>query len=405
MQERLIIRLPATHNTGPLPWFIQAADSPAVIASGELAEVSELKQLAQPAQRCQVTVAVPGQDAIIEQVTLPGGARRHLNKVVPFALEEEVANDIETLHFAWPPANRSLTPLPVVVCAKSCMQQWQQWLSEAGIDADQWVVDYLLLPYAENEWHCLQLGDEVLVRTGRWQGFTLEQGLLAQLPALLQNLGQSEDSLVRIVHYGPLSWPQAPAPLHSADIEMPITALGLGEDGFDLRQQQFKPKRKRQTQSLNWRPLAMAAAACFALAVVYNLTRVVSLNQQADALEQQALALYQQQFPEQQRIVNLRVQLQRKLDTLGVTGNQQQSVLGLLDQLLVAFNKAPGMSLELLKYQRGELRLQALAGSFAEFERFQQQAEALGLQVQQGTLSNRGQQVAGTLTIASGGQS
>ena len=406
MQERLFIRLPATSATGPVPWFTLAAETQEVLASGQLNDLSELSQLVQPAQRSRVTIAVAGQDAVIEQVTLPAGARRHLNKVVPFALEEEVATDIDKLHFSWPVANRSLMPLPVVVCSKSCMQQWQAVIQQAGIEADEWIPDYLLLPYADNEWHCLQIGDQVIVRTGRWHGFTLEKSLLGQLPSLLAATTNNEDtSLARIVHYGELQWPQAPAPLSNADIEVPLTALALGEGGFDIRQQQFKPKRKRQAQSVNWRPLVIAAAACFAIAIVYNLLRVVSLNNQATALEQQTLALYQQQFPDERRVVNLRVQLQRKLDALGIGDAQRESVLALLEQLLGAFEKAPGMTLELLKYQQGELRLQALAGSFAEFERFQQQAEALGLSVQQGTLSNRGQQVAGTLTIASGEQS
>ena len=71
----------------------------------------------------------------------------------------------------------------------------------------------------------------------------------------------------------------------------------------------------------------------------------------------------------------------------------------------MAFEAAPGMTLELLRYQDGELRLQALANSFGEFELFQQKARDIGLQVTQGTLSNRGQQVAGTITIAAEGSS
>ena len=314
MQERLIIRLPASTRTGPVPWFILAPDTEELIASGQLEQVADLAQLSQQAQRCVVTVAVPGQDAIIEQVTLPGGARRHLNKVVPFALEEDVAVDIEQLHFAWPPAHRSLTPLPVVVVAKKQMQAWQLLLEQAQISADEWVPDYLLLPFAENEWHCLQLGTDIIVRSDRWSGFTLEQRLLEQVPQLLP----ANESLTRIVHYGELNWAQPPAPLHSADIEVPLTALALGKDGFDLRQQAFKPKRKRNRQRIAWQPLATAAGCFFIMLLALNLTQAFSLNQQAQAMQAQALSLYQQQFPDERRVVNLRVQLQRKLDALGL---------------------------------------------------------------------------------------
>ena len=405
MQEWLIIRLPASHKTGPVVWVMLVESTHEVIASGEIEQLSELSQLSQRAQRCRVTIALPGQDVTIEQVTLPGGARRHLNKVVPFALEEDVADDIDSLHFSWPAANRGLTPLPVVIASKQQMHEWQLQLQQAMIEADEWLPDYLLLPYAENEWHCLQLGDDIIVRSAQWEGFALEAELLNQVLQL-----KSEDqSLARIVHYGDIALSQPPAPLHPADIEVPITALAEGEGGFDIRQHQFKPTRKQETATFNWRPIAVAAACCFIIAVTYNITRAVSLNQQVEALAQQSVTLYQQQFPDERRLVNLRVQLQRKLDALGVQGSERTSLLGLLDRMTAAFAAAPSMTVELLKYQRGELRLQALAGSFGEFETFQQNVERTGLRVEQGTLNSRGQQVAGTLTIAvaaaSGGES
>ncbi|MGM0525188.1 MAG: type II secretion system protein GspL [Pseudomonadota bacterium] len=397
MQERLILRLPASMQEPKIHWFIVNTEVNETIASGELESLDDLNQLAAQAERCFVTVAIPGQDAVLQHVTLPSGARRHLDKVIPFALEEELASDIEKLHFAWSKPGKSSQPLPVVVTERRHMQQWQAVLNKAQIRADEWIPDYLLLPYAEGEWHCLTLGNDTIVRVGHWQGFTLENDLFGEV---LSASAVERETPKKLVHYGELGWLEPTVTTEAADIELPVTALALGTDGFDIRQREFRPATRRKTLNLNWRPLAVAAACCFVVAVSYNWVRAVSLNNQADAMQQQALALYKQQFPEQQRVVNLRVQLQRQIDQLGLNQGQQASMLRTLDQLGAAFSSAPSLTLELLKFQRGELRLHAIAQSFGELEKFQQSAKDSGLVVEQGTLSNRGSQVAGTITVS-----
>ena len=130
------------------------------------------------------------------------------------------------------------------------------------------------------------------------------------------------------------------------------------------------------------------------------------LNHQAEQLQQQAETLYKKTFPNQTRIVNLRAQMRQQLQSLGIDDQAMPSALAMLDQLAPAFLQQPQLSLELLRYQDGALRMQAVAQNFSQFEAFQSQAQQLGFEVQQGALNNRGDGVAGTLTIAyQGGRS
>ena len=65
-----------------------------MIASGELNDPAELTQLTEQAKRCQVTLLCPGQAISMRKVTIPNSGKRHLDKLIPYALEDELADDI-----------------------------------------------------------------------------------------------------------------------------------------------------------------------------------------------------------------------------------------------------------------------------------------------------------------------
>lgn len=397
MHETLILRLPAQGTDEPIPWLVWHNGQQELIASGELDSVADLRQLKEKANRCEVIVAVPGQDVLLTRVTLPAGTKRHLQRIIPYALEEELASDIEQLHFAWPEVKGA--ELPVAVVSKERMDWWLKVLSDAGIESAYWVPDCFLLPYQEGVWQAIELADSVVVRTGTWQGFTIEKQQFAELaPALCAE----QDNPTEIVHYGPLNWPQSPAPLTAADIEVPFTIAVQSVSstaGLNLRQGAYRSQRAKRSVDLPWRALATAASVLFILAVLLNGVRYWQLDSQSQMLKAQAEQLYRDTFPGQTRIVNLKVQLQRQLEQLGLGSADEASVLSVLQQLAPAFKSQPELQLELLRFQDNELRLQATGNSFSQFEAFQQAIRAEGLVVEAGPMNNRGERVSGSLTV------
>ncbi|RUO64902.1 type II secretion system protein GspL [Idiomarina ramblicola] len=402
MHETLILRLPAFGSDEPIPWLVWHKSQQELIASGELSSVAELSQLKDKAARCEVIVALPGQDVFMTKVTLPAGAKRHLQRIIPYALEEELASDIDELHFAWPDAKG--TELPVAVVAKERMNDWLNVLTNAGIDSAYWVPDCFLLPHQQDNWQAMTLANSVIVRTGEWQGFTIEKDQFAQLAP---SFAAEQENPTEIIHYGSLNWPQAPAPLSAADIEVPFTiavqSIATGK-GINLRQGAYRSQRAKRSVDLPWRALATAASVLFVLAVLLNGVRYWQLDSQREVLKTQAEQLYRDAFPGQTRIVNLKVQLQRQLESLGLGSGDEASVLAVLQQLVPAFKSQPDLQLELLRFQNNELRLQATAKSFSQFEAFQQAAKAEGLSIETGSMSNRGDQVSGSLTVDLAGQ-
>ena len=51
-----------------------------------------------PGQR--IVVLVSGADCLLTRVSIPGGSRQKLLRAVPYALEEQLSEEVENLHFA-----------------------------------------------------------------------------------------------------------------------------------------------------------------------------------------------------------------------------------------------------------------------------------------------------------------
>src|SRR5690554_1529340 len=96
--EQLFIRLGAQQ----IDWLVWQPQQREVIASGVLRGPEELQQLQEQSRSRETLLLVPGHDVLMTEVALPAGSQRLLPALVPNSLEDELASDIDDLHFAWP---------------------------------------------------------------------------------------------------------------------------------------------------------------------------------------------------------------------------------------------------------------------------------------------------------------
>ena len=133
--------------------------------------------------RLVVCFAVPGADARLLTLPVTAAEKKHISKSLPFTLEEQVAADIDDLHFASCSLDKDTLAVAIVLAQK--MQQWQGLLADfPGIS--QWLPEPLLLPWQQGEWCLVVEADTVIVRLGQCEGFTVESDMLS---TLLQGAG------------------------------------------------------------------------------------------------------------------------------------------------------------------------------------------------------------------------
>ena len=437
MTKQLILRLSGQASDN-IPWVLwqenadvagpnpASGDAAGVLEQGVLDHAGQLGELAAYSREAKVTVLVSSTEVGFHVLDLPSSSKRHLAQVVPYALEESLAQDIDELHFAWnlgawsaAARQRSRhtaettadngpeteTGLPVAVVAKQQIQTWLDWLTKADIGFQALVPDMFMLPVGQDEWSAMSLDDEIIVRHGVWRGFAIEQTLFAELAGLFSDAMMPPS---RIRCWGPLTWPQAPAPLIEAEgYPSANSALLLArhiatQPSINLLQGDFAPQRERRTQIGVWRWPAIAAAVLVALLFVDKGLHIWQMHRQVTQLNREIEQRYRETFPAETRVVNVRAQLNQHLTRLQ-GGGQQGQLLALLSQLSHAFAGAP-LQVTLLSFDAGrnELRIHASGADFATFERFQQLVKEQNLAVEPGQLNARQGRIAGTMTVRGG---
>jgi type II secretion system protein L len=81
----------------------------------------------------RVTVLVPGLEVILTQAELPAASQARLRQIVPFSLEDALADDVEGLSFAIG-ARLPSGAATVAVVAKARLEAWLADLGAAGIE-------------------------------------------------------------------------------------------------------------------------------------------------------------------------------------------------------------------------------------------------------------------------------
>jgi general secretion pathway protein L len=394
VNEQLIIRLGSTANAA-VDWLVWSALTEEVIASGRLHNAAELPQLAQRLGQRPVVALVPACDVVLKTVPLPGKPNRQLLQALPFMLEEDQAEDIEQLLLLQGQTlqHEGQYSQQVAVVRRAMLEQWLDWLQQAGFSVQRMVPDALLLPDAELP-VAIEVSSQWLLKQGPWQVSCIDASWWPDYLALLE--------LPLLLSYSP--WPEAVLQQHQlAPAELPLVLLArqLSSQPFTLLQGEYAPKKPQNKYWQQWR---LSLSLGTAVVVLYLLSVGLEswqYQRQATAARTAAAELYKSKYPNE-RIVNLKRQVERKLAANG-GGDPNQSLVGLLSQLQPLLAQQPGVKLDNLRYdsKKSELRFQATADGFQSFEQLKTQLQQQGFTVEQGALSNIAGKVQGTITMRS----
>jgi general secretion pathway protein L len=152
-----------------------------------------------------------------------------------------------------------------------------------------------------------------------------------------------------------------------------------GERGINLLQGAYQTKRPTSPLWERWRPVAGLAAVWAGLAFLGIIAQGIYASYRADELEASSEALYREIFPRDQRITNVRRQMQARLGDRG-----DDAGIGFLDQLgVLGAELTPGTSVMSLSYteEREELAADLMIPGYEELDRLKQSLGTKGLAV------------------------
>src|SRR4051812_21237323 len=114
--ERLILRILEHDDAGLHAEWVLFRDG-YKIASSEVAALlaNVFPSIPKAKQERRITVLVPGQQVLLTAIDIPAKQRRHISRILPFLVEEQLAEDIALLHLARGTQSAEQASLPVAV--------------------------------------------------------------------------------------------------------------------------------------------------------------------------------------------------------------------------------------------------------------------------------------------------
>lgn len=356
--------------------------SDVLAGSGTLDDFAALPDVRQ----AELLLAVPARKSVLREVGFAAHERRLLRKTVPYALEEDLLDDVEAEHFALGPVDGG--QVPVAVVDRAWFEGWLQRCAAAGLDVKHAVPELLLLPWQPGSWSLYPQATQWLVRIDRWRGFALEpDSAKLALQLLLDDAGQLPQQLT--IFLDDTSDPalqywqsQLPELLRGIAVLQPANTLNAPPPvALDFLQGLFARRLPWKRWWTQWRIPAMALA--IAVVVQFFVAGVQHYRLKKDnlALRQQVEQIYRSVVPAG-AVVEPERQLRRKVEAM--RGGQGSAVMPLLQSLGSAIAATQGVSIQSLNYveKQHELRLNIIAPSFRDVETLRTAIEAGGLQAQ-----------------------
>lgn len=368
----------------------------------------ELRELAPQAAHRQLIVLTPGQDSTLLDANIPTRNRQKLLQALPYALEDRLSSDIDELHFA-PGPLKDAQAVPVAVTAHTALQAWQAMLADAGLSADAMLPDFLALPRMGANWSLAIQHDCLLVRENASHGFairlTLAQSVLAMALTTRSPAGvdlyydpadeAAADTLAQLALAHDIPCSRHPGPV--ADVLLNNAGT---KPVLNLLQGRYQVKRESQQRWRPWRLPAGLATAALLLFIASQILGYFSLRSAEAALDTEIEQLFRSTFPDVQRIVDARAQMENRLALLRGGNKGETGVVPLLIAIGDALQQAGNANLDAFSFRAGTLDVSILADDVQTLDRIKQALIAdTGLQVEIQAANNRGERVEGRMQI------
>ncbi len=411
MADWLLLRLPRSPDQ-PATWLVV---DPRGAATGP-PQSGPLSLAAPRSTGRRICVLVPGTDVLLAEPELPTKAGTKLQQLVPYALEEQLADDIDDLHFAIGKRPPDSTRTPVAVVTRVLMDQWLTALKSNGLEPEAMYADSELLPQNPGQSVALLEEDVVVIRPPGGLPVTLPADALQEALEMAQSPGPEGGAGRGLVLYtGAPEWHE-----HSPQVE----ALRERFDGIkiqlltggplalfaqqlptatatNLLQGPYTPTTSRTVGLRAWRVAATLLACLVGLHVAGKAVELSLLKRNEHKLDVSIREAVQSVMPGQGSTPDARRLLEQRL--AAARAGSSNGLLPALEALAQAKSAAPGAMVQALSFHNGSLDLKIAAPDAQTLDRIGQALRNNGWQAELTSGNNVASGYEGRIEIHSSG--
>jgi len=342
-----------------------------------------------------VIVLVPATTVLTTTVDIPIKSGSRLRAALPFALEEQLADDIDDLHFA-AGARREGGQVPVAVVAHEQMSEWLGRLDEAGLSASGIVAENYGLARIPGTMSLMAAENQIMFNDGADNEFVLQGAMPSDALAVVGALEESDnedqapghllvycspDDEQRFQH----DWNSLRHELASVDVNLlpdgvlPRLAVTVAAgNGVNLLQGRYGPKTEVAAMFRPWRYAAILFLTLGVLVFGGKVADYYRLTQEEVALKAQFAQVYQSIRPNDQReVVDPVATVNSVRRSLGAPSALQVLLPSLLE-LGRAIQQSQTANIEAISYRAGVIDVRLTAPDVATLDKIQKAVSSSG---------------------------
>ncbi len=356
-----------------------------------------------------VVLIVPAADIVLSSVKLPIRQQSKLLQAVPYALEEQLAEDVEELHFAIGEKQPDGS-VPVASIGRATLEGWLKAFQDAGVSISAVLPETLCLPavQATSGWQVLIDGRDCVVRNAAYSGFCCDIGELSDFLSMAVSDTELPEGLRIRVFRTPGSAIEGLEGLaidhEVVDIKAALACLMPANLSSSINLLQGSMASEPAYERY-WRPVR-ATAILFLVWVVlgtaYSGMQHYRLSNQFDLLETENITRFRQLFPEVTRIVDMRAQGEQQLRLLQQSGGGA-GLFALLGATSQAVTSVAGLQVQEIQLRDSQLFMSLSARDIQSLENLRTHFKQLPewtLDVQSANASTDGVQIRASLEAA-----
>jgi general secretion pathway protein L len=291
MPQRLLIRL---HADGRSTWLAQGADGRALAGA-----TAGLPPAQAAAQATGVVVFVPASEVLLLETAVVSKSRAQLVKAVPYALEDQIAQPVEDMHFALAPKVDG-GRIGVAAVAHARLKAWLATLAEAGLHPDAIVPEVLALPVGG----LLIEPAKAELRLAPWRAASIDVDFLGDWLEFANDGSLPDIDVYDTRIAPPLALPVKPRAYHERQRDpLALLASGMpGEPALNLLQGDYAPRHRSAPVARLWRMAAMLAGLALVFAFAQAWAERYALARQSDRLDAAMRGILLEHFPEMEKV-------------------------------------------------------------------------------------------------------
>ena len=339
----------------------------------------------------RVVVLAPSTQILLAEPELPPGSGPKLARAVPFALEEQLTEDVDLLSFAIG-RRRGNAGTPVAVVSRSVLQAWLAELSAAGFDPQAIYPDISLMPENPGQTVLWLEKERLAVRRPGALPFAVELSPVREALVVggviadpLDSTAEPKPKESAILYVSREDWARVQGEFEDlledfaslkvqllTDGPLPWLARGIANaDAVNLLQGEFS---RTTDYSARWHQWRIAAALAVALLVVHVAAQALQIRQakhESAALDGEISQVFSGAMPGD-TLKDPRKQMQSKLEKIRKSGAGPQYFLRTLQTLSGALAVAPKTTISALSYRDDSLDMTVNAPSLAALSQLTQ---------------------------------